>query len=440
MNNILEKITLNRLFEPDDEIILAVSGGCDSVVMAHLMKRLVNKMVIAHCNFRLRGQESDEDENFVKSLAEKLQVPFYVKHFDTDEYALLQKISIQEAARELRYNWFENLRRNLKYKFISVAHNADDSIETFFINLIRGTGINGLTGIKSGNGNIIRPLINLSRAEIESFAREQAIDYRTDSSNATDKYLRNNIRHNIIPLFRQIEPSFHQIMIRNMGNIAEASTVYHESVKKQINEVMEKQADDTVIIDIEKLLTTGFAEAILFEILKNQGFNSYIISDIKKHLKAESGKIFYGKNRKLLIDRNNIIIKAIEDNDPVNDFIIEQNISLIDFPVKIKFETLAAEGYALPRNPSVAALDADKIKYPLVLRKWEHGDYFKPLGLNGMKKLSDFFIDLKLPVFEKEKVWILTSAEQIVWICGIRIDDRYKICHDTQRVLQITMI
>ncbi len=415
-----------KLFSKKDKLLLAISGGADSVCLFYILKKLGYNIELAHCNFQLRGRESIEDEEFIKSLAEKHNVNLHRKRFNTNEYVQKNQVSIQVAARNLRYNWFEKLLKKYNLNKIVVAHNKDDKIETFFINLLRGTGLKGLISMKVKTGNIVRPLLILSRKNIESYLAEIDADYRTDSSNRDIKYLRNKIRHNLIPVLKDINPEFNKIMIKNISNLDSIDKIINENIL-QIKQKLIFKEKETYKIDIKNLLKLNNSEAIMYEIFSEYGFTQ--IDKIIKACKSQSGKTFYSKNFQLIIDRENIIVAKLEGFEAERDILISDN--LIDYPVSMSLSIL---NKPIEYNINCANLDFDKLSFPLKLRKWRKGDKFKPLGMNNFKKLSDFFIDQKYSILEKQRQWILCSGDDIIWIVGNRIDDRYKVESYTKKV------
>jgi tRNA(Ile)-lysidine synthase len=426
----------HRLIADNDKIILAVSGGIDSMVMMALFTKLGNRCIVAHCNFGLRGNESEDDEKFVNEQTVKLNLPFISKRFDTTEYANAHKISIQMAARELRYNWFRHLCEAHQCQSVAVAHNRDDVLETFFINLGRGTGIKGLIGIQPKNDNIIRPLLFASRAEINSYSGNKNIPFREDSSNASDKYQRNFIRHQILPTFEEIFPKFRDTQTANIAKLTEAENLYQFALDLLIHQVY-KRANDCGKIDITRLLATPAPQTVLYEILVEFNFTPPTIGEIFEGCNAISGKQYFSTTHKLVKDRECFIIDRI-DNAQQHKYYIEINDTQIKTPINLELKIFEkAENFIPEKENTIALLDYDKLAFPLILRRWNTGDYFIPLGMEGIKKLSDFFIDQKLSIIEKEKTWILASGPDIAWIIGHRIDNRFKITQHTQRILQI---
>ena len=391
------------------------------------LKELGYNVELAHCNFKLRGKESDEDEYFVRELANKYGVKYHVNSFETQKYASEQKISIQMAARDLRYKWFDELLAVNNLDFVITAHHKDDNVETFFINLIRGTGVNGLCGIKAKNKKIIRPLLEISRQEIESYLTKNKIKYRNDSSNSEVKYLRNKIRHQLMPLLKEMNPNIEQIITNEIFVLDGVSKVFQEQMTA-IKERLLVQKEGIYKLNISELIELQHLEVILFEILKPFGFSE--VDQIIKAINSQSGKQFFSDTYQLIIDREQIIISALENHQ--EDIEIREIEIEIKNPLTMKFA--GSLDFSLNKNPNVAKLDFDKLSFPLKLRKWKNGDKFKPLGMRNFKKVSDFFIDEKYSILAKQKQWILCSEDDIVWIVGNRIDDRYKIETHTKKV------
>jgi len=428
----------NNLFNNNDRILLAVSGGVDSIVMTNLFARANFNFSIAHCNFKLRGKESDEDQLFVENLAKKYGAEFYTIDFQTTEYARLNKLSIQMAARELRYSWLEKIRCENNFKYIAIAHNADDSIETFFINLVRGTGIKGLTGISVKNKNIIRPLLFATRNEIMNYCIENNLKYREDSSNKEIKYLRNKIRHLIIPKFEQFNKYFKKNIIKTI-NYLDESLLFVDEVINNFKEKNVVKENDIIKIKIKPLLEFKASKFLLFKIISEYGFKNKKIDQIYSSLTANSGKVFYSKDYKLIKDREYIIIELIKEIQS-SDYLIDINKKYIDKPINMIFEVREWDiNSQIEKNPEIGYFDYEKIKLPLILRHWKPGDKFVPLGMKNFKKLSDFFIDNKFSINEKDKIWLLLSKNDIIWIVGYRIDDRYKITRNTRKALIIKL-
>jgi tRNA(Ile)-lysidine synthase len=433
-----------KLFSGEDRILLAVSGGIDSVVMCELFHRAGYGFGIAHCNFNLRGKESDADEEFVKKLARKYQVPFYHKKFSTKKDAGEKKISIQMAARELRYQWFEDVRSKEKYHSVATAHHLDDQIETFFINLLRSTGIAGFHGILPRQGNLIRPLLFTHRDNVADFAQKHKLTFREDSSNSETKYLRNKIRHEIIPVLCELNPAFPKILTENIQRMRETEIIFRSTIEEVRKKLIHTDINGTYIRidDLKRLSPTGI---YTFELLSPYGFHEAVISDILHSADEGSGKIFYSQTHRLIKNREQLIIHPITDKKGSRvknaEITIPMNKKEIRKPIHLSFtKTSCGKTFSIDPSDNVANLDLNKIKFPLIVKRWEKGDSFYPLGMNKKKKLSDYFIDHKLSIPEKENIWLLCSGSQILWIIGHRIDHRFRITSRTKEVLQVTWI
>lgn len=433
-----EKDLLNK----KNKFLLAVSGGIDSVVMCELYKEAKLKFDIAHCNFKLRGIESNEDEMFVKSLATKYKVSFFAKKFDAKTYASKNKFSIQMAARELRYNWLEQLRQQNNYTYIAIAQHTNDAIETLLINLIRGTGIAGLHGILPHTGNIIRPLLYATRSEIKEFASKNHLAFREDSSNLSDKYIRNKLRHHVIPILKEINPNLEETILENINKIKDVEYVYHKYIEKKKKQLLIKKKD-SCLIPINRIKKLKVAASILFEILREFNFNATVVKEIILALDGASGKVFYSPTHQVLKDREQLIVTKLSDN---KNKIVKRRISIEDRIIKIDKSSLRIKiqkkdkKFIVPSTKEVACFDIDSLSFPLTVRKWEKGDYFYPLGMQKKKKLSDYLIDAKIPVTDKKNIWVITADSKIIWIIGHRIDDRFKITDNTKSLYIIEYI
>ncbi|MBW6459249.1 MAG: tRNA lysidine(34) synthetase TilS [Bacteroidales bacterium] len=443
LNEFIDYINRENLLRHDNWILMAVSGGLDSVVMTDLFHHAGYSFGIAHVNFALRGKESERDEQFVRNLADKYKSPSYFIRFDTKQYARKNKLSVQMAARQLRYDWFRQVVSEVGYDFIATAHHLDDQIETFLINLARGTGIAGLHGILPKHGVIIRPLLFASRSQLENYAQENNLDFVEDSSNASLKYSRNRIRHKVIPELEKINPSFRTEFARTIQNIRDAETVYRSVIDIEKKRLLIPHESGyqipLVLLKQMKPLRTW-----LFELLSPFDFNVAVVNDVLNTLDDPPGKLFYSATHRVVKDRECLLIDPLpvsnaQHNLPTGCFPIFQSDLRIDFPVKLVLKVHDASGFVISSRSQTACLDLDKLKFPLSLRKWKKGDYFIPLGMSGRKKISDFFTDQKYSIPEKEKSWLLCSGPDIVWIIGHRIDDRYKITGETERVLEIDL-
>ena len=451
---------INRyhLIAEGEKIILALSGGIDSMVLADLLLKAKVQFVVAHCNFHLRGEESNGDEKFVREFSEKHGIQCFVKNFDTEKYAAEQGISIEMAARDLRYAWFEQLRLQLGYDKIAVAHHADDQAETFFINLLRGAGINGLKGMKPQNGVIIRPLLWASREQIHQYAVENHIVWREDHTNAENLYLRNKIRNQLLPTFDELQPEARQGLYKSLEHLSAENELYRELLKEKLAQIVERDGDvqrfpyspflDCFVPrnDPKRMLETKVPEPVegpvysfqlLFEWLRQYGFNTDQCHFIFDAMETGIGNKYFSPTHQLVIGRNDLQlseIKAIEDKE-IRIGIGEEEIHS---PIHLCFSKLEKNAdFVIDKSSDVALLDFDKLEFPLTLRHWRHGDRFHPLGLKGSKLLSDFFVDQKFTEYQKQNVWLLVSADgDILWVVGCRIDDRFKITNDTKTVFQ----
>lgn len=437
----LNYLKKEKLFSVSDKILLAVSGGIDSIVLCDLFDKAGLKFGIAHCNFKLRGKESDKDEKFVESLATKYNVTFHSITFKTDAFAKKNKLSIQVAARELRYNWFEEVKQEFKYKYIATAHHLDDSIETFFINFTRGTGISGLHGILPKQGDIIRPMLFATKADVETYAKKHKLKHREDSSNVSDKYTRNKIRHHIIPLLKELNPAFEKSASTTIQHLIDVETVYKTEIENKRSSIV-KTENGITKITIASLQKLTPLHTYLYEFLKPFNFNTSNVEEIIVALNGESGKQFFSETHRLIKDRNTLLVQPLTiQPEEVQSFKINKEQSeLVSDSLKLEFKIFALEKYQPVNSDSVASLDFDKLHFPLELRKWQHGDVFYPLGMKGKKKkLSDFFIDKKLSLYQKENCRLLTSEGKIAWIIGLRIDDRFKVSPKTSKIYQATL-
>jgi tRNA(Ile)-lysidine synthase len=435
LERFLQNITTKKLFEPKQKVLLAVSGGIDSMVMLYLFEKSGFDYGIVHCNFQLRGDESDRDEEFVKKQVLIHGVPSYFKRFDTEEYAQINGISIEMAARDLRYEYFEKIRVEHHYDFIATAHHSDDLIETFFLNLSRKTGIKGLTGIKDKSGKIIRPLLFTSRGEIEKFVSENYIEFREDSTNSEVFYQRNFLRHRILPLFSELNPSFKKNILASIENLKDAEMVYSGFFETEKQKVVESGADSQVI-EIDNLKKSAHPKLLLLEILSEFNFNPAVVEEVFQSLESEPGKQFYSKTHRLVKDREKLFISLIQEKENKIYYIEAVELKPIE-PLNIKIEKLSGKDFKIRKESNIACLDLEKLEFPLLIRKWQQGDYFQPLGMTGFKKVSDFLIDEKIPVHEKENTWLLCSGNKIAWIMNHRIDNRFKVTPQTQNVYKM---
>jgi len=437
----IKYILEQKLFAADDKILLGVSGGIDSMVMLNLFDKAGYNFDIAHCNFQLRGDESNEDQRFIENYAHQNKLNLFVKQFDTKNYAEQNKISIQMAARELRLNWFKELLTEKNLDFYATAHHLDDQAETFFINLMRGTGIAGLHGILPKRNKLIHPLLFTNRIDIINYANKENIPFREDSSNKTTKYLRNKIRQQLIPILNEINPGFNEILSENISRLRESEIIYRKEIERTIDKLLANDSNNSYTIAIPGLQKLSEPILYLFEIITRFGFNYADAKDLILSLNSISGKQFYSATHRIVRDRDFFIVQKMEEScNSKTEFSVHDNQSTIDEPIKLQFRKIEfTQNTKIPTDRNIAFFDFDKIKFPLKIRKWEEGDYFYPLGMKNKKLLSDYFIDNKFSIPEKENIWLLTSREDIVWIIGSRIDDRFKVTNNTFQALIVSL-
>lgn len=415
-------MNVQQLFDADDRILLAVSGGIDSVVMAHLFAAAGFKIGIAHCNFQLRENDADLDAAFVSELASQLKVPFHQVKFKTAAYAEEKKISIQMAARDLRYSWLRKIKEEFNYGYIAVAHHKNDTVETVLINIIRGTGIAGLHGILPKRDDIIRPLLYLTREDIEHIANVCAIGYREDLSNRSSKYLRNKLRNEVIPILKEINPDLEQTFSQTIEYVKESEELVNLFLEEKKTELFHERQSEQ-LINIEKLNEQKHIQALLFGLLKPYNFSATTVSEIIGALNGQPGKQFLSSSHKIVKDRKYLILSSLSEKEGA-----------------ITMESLFTEriepnkSFGIPFSNKIGCFDYEKLSLPLEVRTWQPGDSFIPLGMKSKKKLSDFLIDLKIPLNEKEKVKVVLSGSEIIWVAGYRINDKYKITPETKKI------
>ncbi len=434
-----EYVRTHSLCTCDDRVLLAVSGGVDSMVMLSLFVRGGYRVGVAHCNFQLRGAEADEDDVLVEREAARLGVPFHAIRFDTAAEAAATGESVEMAARRLRYDWFERLCGEHGYDKIAIAHHADDSVETFFINLIRGTGLRGLTGIHVVNGRLIRPLLCSQRKEIVEFALAHKIPYREDSTNASTKYLRNKFRLGIVPRIREISPCFTDTMAANVERLTAAQLFIDRGIEAIRREAVVREGE-TTLIEMSRIDPQLPLRFVMFELLRDFRFNGEAIDRLGRAYAegSGSGKRFFAKDHVAYIDRERIIVTPIPDDEPCVSEVSADTCRLCCGGAALVFEHIEADDIDdLRQGPEVALLDEDKLAYPLVVRRWNDGDDFVPFGMSHRRKVSDFLIDAKVPLPDKRRQFVVTSRGDIVWVAGRRIDDRYKVEASTRNVLRI---
>ena len=424
------RCSTDRLF------LITVSGGIDSSVMSHMFHASGMRFSMAHCNFGLRGAESEADQHFVEKLALHYKVPCHIRQFETDAYARKHGVSTQMAARDLRYRWFEELAVENGYEYIATGHNKNDVVETMLLNFSRGTGIRGLMGIRSVNNNIIRPLLFASRKEILDYASEHKLKWRDDSSNQETKYHRNKIRHIIIPAFETLNPAFMDNALETINRLEHTGRLL-DLVMEQVKADVWSEKAARVLINIEKLKKFPATDIILFELLKDYGISQLDQNALLHSLNSSSGKQFITSTHRITRDRKYLIISVHTESES-SEVLIEKDTTQIHQPVQLSFTYQDYEHNSkIPAEKQLAYLDAEKLTYPIILRTWREGDRFRPLGLKGSKKISDFLINSKVPLPDKKHVLVLESGGKLVWVVNHRIDDRFKITEDTRKILII---
>lgn len=430
-NNHIDK---NLSILKEGKLLIAISGGIDSVILAYLCKNLNLNFSLAHCNFNLRAEESDKDEDFVLELAEALDVEVFIQNFDTEVYAKEHKRSIQMAARELRYDWFKELASQLKFDYILTAHHADDNLETFLINFTRGTGLNGLTGIPMVNDNVVRPLLPFSRLQIEAFAKKQNIMWREDASNASRKYLRNKLRHEVVPILKEINPQLLDSFQNTISNLNDTADIVEESLNNFTSRAIVSHDETGTTYKISEFKKTNNPKAFLFEMFKTYGFTEW--NDLVDLLDAQTGKLVKSNSHRLIKHRDHLILTDLCHSDQSEaSLLISENDSKVETPLGILFfdETDAVS----KDSKSEIYVDKDKLQFPLELRLWKAGDVFQPSGMTGKKKISKYLKDEKLSLVEKENTWLLISNDDIIWVVGKRADERFKVTENSKSILKV---
>lgn len=422
-------------FLGNKKLLLATSGGLDSMVMAHLFHQLDYTIALAHCNFQLRGLESFGDQKFVQEYADANDIPVFITQFDTQAFANDYKLSTQVAARDLRYNWFYELLETEDFDYVLTAHHADDNIETFLINLSRGTGLDGLTGIPAENGSVIRPLLLFSREEITNYAKENKIEWREDSSNASNKYVRNKIRHDLVPLLKELNPHFMASFQKTQTYLQESAAMVEDASIMVYQQVV-RQEEDQMYFNLTQLKRLPNYKSYLYQWLHEFGFSAW--DDVYDLADSQSGKQIFSREFRLLKDRDFLILSPINLEFDQQEYFIEKEVQDVKIPLNLSF--CKVDDISLSSNTAIF-VDEDALEFPLVLRKWKEGDNFQPLGMDGKtKKLSKFFKDEKFSLFDKQNCWILCSGESIVWIVGHRQDERFKVNSATKQILKIDLL
>ncbi|MGB0879322.1 MAG: tRNA lysidine(34) synthetase TilS [Polaribacter sp.] len=436
-----EHINANFPFLKDKKLLIAISGGVDSVVLTHLFFELNFTIGLAHCNFQLRGKESDLDEDFVRKLSQKMDCEFFVKRFNTTQYATKNKQSIQLAARNLRYHWFQKIIEKHHFDYVLTAHHADDNLETFLINLTRGTGLDGFTGIPKVNGKIVRLLLGFSRDEIITYAKDNSsakIEWREDESNASNKYIRNKIRHQVIPVLKEINPSLLDTFSKTTENLQESKQMIADRVGEVFSEIVDTNffsGIELTKINIEKLEQLSNPKAYLYQFLKDYHFTAW--DDVYNLLSAQSGKQVFSETHRLLKDRKFLLLSKNVASSAVKKFFIDENISEITTPIHLTMKEVTKIS---TQNKQTIYIDKDLLKFPLIVKKWDKGDYICPAGMKGSKKISKYFKDAKYSLLEKENAWLLYNTDnELIWIIGDRQDRRCMATNFTKNILKITV-
>jgi len=426
----------NFPFLEDSKLLIAISGGIDSVVLAHLCSQLNLNFSLCHCNFNLRGQESDDDEAFVTSLAKSLKTLVYTTSFETEKYATKNKVSIQVAARDLRYTWFYKLLDANQYDYVLTAHNTNDNLETFIINLTRGSGLEGFTGIPPVNQKSVRPLLAFSRDDITLFAIKNGIVWREDRSNASIKYVRNKVRHKVIPILKELNPHVLESFQNTIEYLNESQSIINDAVKNITAKVVSYE-NDVLKISCKEIEKLSNKKAYLYQLLQAYGFTAW--NDIVDLISAQPGKQVFSDTHRLLKDRNFLILTTINKSQSIKGpILIDQKVSEITNPIKLTIQN--TDDYT-SKNKEQIIIDKDLVNYPLSLKKWHHGDAMYPTGMKGSKKISQLFKDNKLSLLDKEKIWILADAkDHIIWVIGLRQDRRYLANKTSKNRLKISYL
>ena len=451
IDRFLTFIEQNQLFETSERVLLAVSGGRDSVLMTHLFNAAKMNFGIAHCNFSLRGSESDGDEAFVRDLAERMDVPFHLVRFDTEVYSKQNAVSIQMAARHLRYSWFDKIRAQSGYEYVAVAHHQSDATETILLNLIRGTGIAGLHGILPKRARIIRPMLFLSSAEVTTVVEQNEIQFREDSSNVSVKYARNKIRHQVIPVLKELNRDLDETFAANGRRFAELEDFLNVQIGQLRNELFTGMPEGVISINLPQLKTLHPRLLLLYELFKPFGFQEPVLTDLISNWDGQPGKVFESESHQLLLDRGRLILRkkgsGSDQSDQASAGLSEGiNISENDWHIYLKQGILKigirdSSDITFNPDPRFAYFDHKLLQFPLKLRQWTKGDFFYPFGMKGKKKLSDFFTSLKLSRYSKESVPVLENRNgDILWVVGYRSDNRYKISAQSKKVFILEYI
>lgn len=438
LQKVSDYIQTHGLCQPDSKILVAVSGGIDSVVLCEVLHQLKYEFAVAHCNFGLRAEDAEADQLFVKKLAKKYDVPFFTENFNTRAFAGQEKLSIQMAARTLRYAWFERVRQQEGYDYIATAHHSNDLSETILLHLTKGTGIAGLHGIPPKNGHIIRPMLSITKDDIYEYVTERKLIWREDTSNETTKYQRNKIRHEVIPVLKEINPNLEETMQHTAERVSHAESIVSAYIEN-LREQSIKEAENAWYVSLKPLQNATGLPVVLHELLRPFNFSYSVVLELVEALDGLSGKQFDSPTHTLVKDRDQLVITPRNLSSFGSILIQEGDTQVQAGDVYFSIKYVDADKYKLNTKPHVAALDADQLRFPLKLRAWQEGDWFVPLGMNGKKKISDFLIDKKIPANLKDRILLLISDQSVAWVVNQRLDNRFKVTEKTQRVVEIMM-
>ncbi|MCI2228743.1 tRNA lysidine(34) synthetase TilS [Polaribacter sp. MSW13] len=433
IKNFEEHLKKNFPFLKDKKILIAISGGIDSIVLCHLLHQLKYDISLAHCNFNLRGEESDGDEKFIIELSKELGLQLFRIQFKTEKHAKENKQSIQIAARNLRYNWFKEILENHNFDYVVTGHNTNDNLETFIINLTRETGLEGLTGIPSVNGKIARPLLAFSRNDILMYAIKNNVTWREDKSNANIKYIRNKVRHKILPILEEINPNILNSFKNTLEHLNESQSFINEKVSKNAEKIVVDNESGLLKISLKKLSSIENKKTFLFQLLKKYNFTEW--NDVNDLIAAQSGKQIFSKTHRLIKDRSFLILDTLKTNTEAKEYLINTTTTELIEPIHLKIKTT---NELCTTNKQAICVDKDLLKYPLTVRTWKNGDYIYPIGMEGKKKLSKYFKDEKFSLLEKENTWLLCNADnEIIWVINHRQDKRFSVTKKTKNSLKI---
>ena len=439
LNKVSDFIAKHQLLSHDDLHLVALSGGADSMALLLILQQLGYRIEAVHCNFHLRGEESDRDEEFVKSVCERLNIPIHLIHFDTKEYASLHQVSIEMAARELRYGYFRQLCQDIGAVSVCVAHHRDDAVETLLMNLMRGSGIHGLTGIRPKNGPIVRPLLCVSREEIEQYLLSIGQDYITDSTNLVDDVVRNKIRLRILPILKEINPKVSENIYKTAQYLCEAEKVLDDSIEALKAEIIQCGHDGfPQTVSIPLLLKQSSPELFLHEWLAPYGFNTTQTSQISARLIGESGREFHSSTHTLVVDRETLVLVPLQA--PMKTMKIPEE-GRYRYDDNICFDVRQTNEISISKSSDCVTLDAKAIRFPLTIRPVQTGDRFCPYGMEGHRLVSDFLTDSKLSLIDKRRQLVVTDSDgQIIWLVGLRSDHRFRVTEQTSTILQIVWL